>query len=92
MPLFEDEKLSKSRRMVLSLCHFFLGAFLGLVPALIVFSITTMMNPDPDVVKIVGLLLLIFCLPPGLLFVILGFFGNGKIIIGIFRLLGRHTG
>jgi hypothetical protein len=49
------------------------------------------MAPNANYWNIIGFILLICCLPPGLLFVILGLIGRGKMILGIFKLLGRHV-
>jgi hypothetical protein len=86
--LGDSESLTK--RLIRSLCHFILGASFGLFFAVIVISSITI-APHANHLKIVSTLLLIFCTPPGLLFVALGLFGNGKLINGLFRVLGRHV-
>lgn len=71
------------------LCHFACGTFLGLFPAMLVFS-AIMFAPSAAYWDAIVLLLLIFCLPTGLLFVGLGAMGQGKIIAGLFRWFGRR--
>jgi hypothetical protein len=67
-----------------------LGAFIGLFPSILVFSAITIV-PGSNYLGIISVLLLIFCVPPGLIFMTLGLIGREKIIGGIFRLLGRHV-
>ena len=90
MSILGEIPLTKSHKVILALFHFCTGAFLGLFPALIGISLISI-APIASYWDIVGLILLIFCLPLGLLFVILGLIGRGKIILGVFRLLGRHV-
>lgn len=90
MSILGEIPLSKSHRVILSFFHFFTGAFLGLFPALIGVSLFSM-APNANYWNIIGFILLICCLPLGLLFAILGLIGRGKIILGLFRLLGRHV-
>ena len=90
MSIFGEIPLSRVQKLILALVHFGLGAFLGLLPALIGFSCITI-APSANYWEIIGVLLLVFCLPPGVLFIILGLIGRGKIIFGVFRLLGRDV-
>jgi hypothetical protein len=92
MPLFSESPYRKRDRLLAAVIHFISGAFLGLFPALVAFCCVTF-NENIHVLKVTGILLLIFCLAPGLLFVLLGLIGRGKVIYGIYRLLGHkvHT-
>ena len=90
MSILGETPLSRVHKLILALVHFGLGAFLGLIPALIGFSCITI-APSANYWEIIGVLLLVFCLPLGFLFAILGLIGRGKIIFGVFRLLGRHV-
>jgi hypothetical protein len=80
---------SRNHKIILTLFHFGAGVFLGLFPALTGFCCITI-APGVNYWEIIGILLSIFCLPLGFLFVILGLIGRGRIILGIFRILGRH--
>ena len=90
MSILGDIPQTKGQKAVRLLCHFALGAFFGLFPALLVVSAATM-DPGKNDSGIVGIVFLIFCVPPGLIFVALGLVGRGQIIPGLFRLLGRHV-
>jgi len=80
---------SPMKKIIRSVCHFILGASFGLFFAILVFSSITI-APQANHLKILSTLLLIFCVPPGLLFLVLGLLGNGQLINGLLRVLGRH--
>jgi hypothetical protein len=90
MSILGDIPLSKGQKAFLLLCHFLMGAFFGLFPAILVFSGITI-APGTNYLGMISTLLLIFCAPSGLIFMILGLVGRGRIIAGICRLLGRHV-
>jgi hypothetical protein len=90
MSILGDIPQSRTQRVFQSLGHFVLGAFFGLFPSLLVFAAVSM-APDANGMDVICVLLLIFCIPPGLVFMILGLMGRGKLIAGMLRWLGRRV-
>jgi len=90
MSILGEIPKSSSQRVIHAICHFILGALLGLFPTVLVVSTITF-APNANHIGIVGGILLIFCIPSGLIFMLLGLMGRGNIIAGIFKLLGRRV-
>lgn len=90
MSIFGEIPQTRCQKVIRSLCYFVLGACLGLFPAILALS-AIILESGAHYFRIIGILLVIFCVPPGLIFMIFGILKRGEIISGIFKVLGRHV-